>query len=227
MLGQDTSQEEGSALAHSCSIGRHSLLLMSLCCWSQREEAEMKVGTGKGRVMCKITNLSILITTMVIISDVARIKYAWGAYISTAPGLLSDKLINHNNVEIHTQNGCLGQDWLFFHYSDMERAKRNVRVKEVVKRRNYFLNHNEGVQASKLALQSDPPLERLLFLCLHFGVSSIFFCPRVGFLWMQNKSTSSGMMMEYFLRVSRMRLQIWLTKWTALSAVGAWVQSAE
>lgn len=62
--------------------------------------------------------------------------------------------------------------------------------------KDLFLNQNEGVQASKPALQlmlemSDlPPLERLLFLYLHFGVSSIFFCPRVGtsespgFLWM-------------------------------------------
>lgn len=152
---------------------------------------------------------------------------AWGSYISAAPGLLSDKLINHSNVEIHTQNGCLGLGWLFFHYSDMERAKWNLKVKEVVKWRIYFLNQNEGVQASKPALQlvwemSDlPPLERLLFLGLYFGMSSIFFCPKVGtseprgFLWMQNKSTHSGMLLEHFFRVSRMRLQIWLSKWNS------------
>lgn len=130
-------------------------------------------------------------------------QYASGTYISAAPGLLSDKLINHGNVEIHTQNCGLGLGWLFFHYSNMERAKWNLRVKEVVKWRIYFLNQNEGVQASKPAWQlmwemsGLPPLERLLFLCLHFGVSSIFFCPSVGnselpgFLWMQNKSTCS------------------------------------
>lgn len=87
--------------------------------------------------------------------------------------------------------------------------------------KDVFLNHNKGVQASKPALQlmlemSDlSPLERLLFLCLHFGVSSIFFCPRVGKSLSHQAfcgCTSSGMMMEHFFRVSRMRLQIWLTK---------------
>lgn len=76
MLSQDMLQEEGSALAHSCCIGRHSLPLMSLCCWSQRKEAEMRVRIGKERVTCKIMNLSIVITTMVIINDMAKIKYA-------------------------------------------------------------------------------------------------------------------------------------------------------
>lgn len=92
------------------------------------------------------------------------------------------------------------------------REQRETWVKEVLKWRTHFLNQNEGVQASKPALQlmwemSDLPLlDRLLFLCLHFGVSSIFFCPRVGtckspgFLWMQNKSTSSGMTMEHFFQ---------------------------
>lgn len=36
----------------------------------------MKVRIGKGRVRCKNVNLSILITTMIIIRDTARIKYA-------------------------------------------------------------------------------------------------------------------------------------------------------
>lgn len=36
----------------------------------------MKVRIGKERVTCKIVNLSILITTMVIIRDIAKIKYA-------------------------------------------------------------------------------------------------------------------------------------------------------
>ena len=100
-----------------------------LCCWSQREEAEMKVRIGKERVRCKNVNLSILITTMVIISDTAKIKYATcleGPIYPTAPGLLSDKLINHNNDEIHTQNDCLGLDSSFSHHSDMERAERNL-----------------------------------------------------------------------------------------------------
>lgn len=73
MLSQDMLQEEGSALAPHCCIGMRSLSLVSLCCWSQ---AEMKVRIGKERVTCKIMNLSILIITMVIISDMAKIKYA-------------------------------------------------------------------------------------------------------------------------------------------------------
>lgn len=36
----------------------------------------MKLRIGKERARCKNVNLSILITTMVIISDTVRIKYA-------------------------------------------------------------------------------------------------------------------------------------------------------
>jgi len=50
-----------------------------------------------------------------------------GPIYPTAPGLLSDKLINHNNVEIHTHNHCLGLDLAFSHHGDMERADRNLR----------------------------------------------------------------------------------------------------
>lgn len=50
-----------------------------------------------------------------------------GPIYSTAPRLLSDKLINHNNVEIHTQNDCLGLDSLLSHHSAMVRAERNLR----------------------------------------------------------------------------------------------------
>lgn len=44
--------------------------------WSQKEEAEMKVRIGKERARCKNVNLGILITTMVIIRDTTKIKYA-------------------------------------------------------------------------------------------------------------------------------------------------------
>lgn len=104
-------------------------------------------------------------------------------------------------------------DWTDYSFTVVtRREQRETWVKEVVKWRTHFLDQNEGVQASKPALQlmwemSDLPLlERLLFLRLHFGVSSIFFYPRVGiskssgFLWMQNKSTSSAMTMEHFLQ---------------------------
>lgn len=47
-----------------------------LCCWSQREKAEMEVGIGKAGVRCKDVNLSILITATVAVRDTAKIKYA-------------------------------------------------------------------------------------------------------------------------------------------------------
>lgn len=46
-----------------------------ICHWSQREEAEMKVRIGEERARCKNLHLSILITAMVIIRDMAKIKY--------------------------------------------------------------------------------------------------------------------------------------------------------
>lgn len=91
----------------------------------------MEVGIGKAGVRCKDVNLSILITATVAVRDTAKIKYAGvpeGPIYPTAPGLLSDKLINYNNVEIHTQNDCVGLDSAFSHHSSTERADdRNFR----------------------------------------------------------------------------------------------------
>lgn len=240
MLSQDMLQEEGSALAHSCSLAGIPCY-WCLCCWSQREEAEMKVRIGKERVTCKIVNLSILITTMVIIRDIAKTKYATclrGLNIQCSQ-IAIWQLINHNNVEIHTQNGCLGLDWLLFHYSDMERAKRNLRVKEVVKWRTYFSIRMKESRLANLHYNwcwrwVISPSWRDFFSCtyilecLPFSFAQEWaLLSHQAFCGCQNKSTSSGMMMEHFFRVSRTRLQIWLTKWTAFSAVGALVHSAE
>lgn len=77
-----------------------------------------------------------------------------GLLYSTASGLLSDKLINHNSVEIHTQNHCLELDLALSHQSAMERADINF-SKERSEIRELFFNQSESIQSSKSPITSD------------------------------------------------------------------------